>query len=48
MTYECFPKDLNEFFKFKFTSNFALIHVNIAYVQIQKKNCLNWTNNMKL
>jgi hypothetical protein len=35
MTCECSPKDLCEFFNFKFLSNFALVHVNIASLQIQ-------------
>ncbi len=35
MTCECFPKDLSEFLNLKFTSKFALIHVNFLNLQIQ-------------
>jgi hypothetical protein len=35
MTCEWFPKDPSDFLNFKFISKFALIHVNIAYLQIQ-------------
>jgi hypothetical protein len=35
MTCEWFPKDPSVFLNFKFTSKFALIPVNIAYLQIQ-------------
>jgi hypothetical protein len=36
---ECFPKDLSEFFNFKFSSKFVLIHVNIGSFQIQILLC---------
>jgi hypothetical protein len=35
MTCEWFPKDLNENLNFKFISMFAVIHVNVAFLQIQ-------------
>jgi hypothetical protein len=34
-----FPKDPSEFLNFKFTSKFALIHVNIVSLQIQILFC---------
>jgi hypothetical protein len=39
MTCEWFQKNPIEFLNFKFISKFALIHVNIAYLQIKILLC---------